>query len=67
MILDAIMSIELVCVLLIVVSLVLLEIAKRRFHIDPYLSSALYEFGYMILAISVIVILMGGLLYAWLR
>jgi hypothetical protein len=52
---------------LIAISLVLLEIAKRKFHSDPYASSALYEFGYMMMSISIIVILVGGLVYAWLR
>jgi len=67
MILDIIMSIEMVCAFLIAISLVLLEIAKRKFHSDPYASSALYEFGYMMMSISIIVILVGGLVYAWLR
>lgn len=67
MILDMIMSVELVCAFLIVISLILLEIAKRKFHSDPYLGSALYEFGYMMMSISVIVILVGGIVYAWLK
>lgn len=67
MILDIIMSIEIVCVFLIVISVILLEIAKRRFHKDPYVGLALYEFGYMMLSISIVVILSVGLIYAWLK
>lgn len=67
MILDTIMSIEIACAFLLVVSMVLLEIAKRKFHSDPYLGSALYEFGHTMMSISIIVILVGGLAYAWLR
>ena len=67
MILDIIMSIEMVCAFLIAISLVLLDIGKRKFHSDPYVGSALYEFGYMMMSISIIVILVGGLVYAWLK
>lgn len=67
MILDIIMSIEMVCAFLLVVSIILLEIAKRKFHSDPYLGSALYEFGHMMMSISIIVILVSGLAYVWLK
>lgn len=67
MLLDIIVSVEAVCLLLIVVGAVIIEIVKRRFHREPYVGLALYEFAYMMISISIMMGLLFGLFYAWLR